>query len=54
MDGYNGEPEPLASFFSRAYVHGWRLGRVSAGLAEPDAAIRQINYAFENQSTSLQ
>jgi hypothetical protein len=51
MDGYNGEPEPLASFFSRGYVHGWRLGRVNAGLAEPDAAIRQRDYVFQNPST---
>ena len=51
--GAGGEPEPVASVFSRAYVHGWRVGRVNAGLDEPDAFIRLLDYAFQNQSTWL-
>lgn len=47
--GFSGQPEPSASTYSRSYVHGWRVGRVNAGIERPDAAIRQLDYAFESQ-----
>lgn len=40
MAGYRGEPEPLASVFSRAYVHGWRNGAADGGHRSYDAAQR--------------
>jgi hypothetical protein len=31
---------------SRAFLHGWRNGRVDAGLAEPDAAQEKVAAEF--------
>lgn len=35
--GFAGADEP-GNAFSRSYWHGWRNGRVDAGLAQPDDA----------------
>jgi hypothetical protein len=45
--GLRGDPEPLGSVYSRAYWHGWRAGRVTAG-DEPDAPQRLLAHAFES------
>ena len=37
FDGFHGGSMP-GSDRSRAYWHGWRNGRVDAGVVEPDAA----------------
>jgi uncharacterized membrane protein len=36
--GRHGAPEPIASYFSRAFVHGWRNGAVDGGHREQDEA----------------
>jgi hypothetical protein len=45
FDGFHGSPEP-GSDRSRAFWHGWRNGRVDAGLAEPDCAQRALEQEF--------
>lgn len=44
--GLAGDPEPLASVFSRAYWHGWRNGRVDGGHATPDAAQAALAHEY--------
>lgn len=46
--GYHGEPEPLASVFSRGYVHGWRNGATDAGHRPKDAAQAALAQAFRH------
>jgi hypothetical protein len=46
LDGFHDGPAP-GSDRSRAYWHGWRNGRVDAGLAEPDSAQLALDQAFE-------
>jgi hypothetical protein len=43
--GVSGEPEP-GSWASRALWHGWRNGRVAAGLAESDPAQDVLSYRW--------
>jgi hypothetical protein len=45
FDGFHGSPEP-GSDRSRAFWHGWRNGRVDAGLAEPDRAQHALELEF--------
>ncbi|MCQ8278077.1 hypothetical protein NFI95_06405 [Acetobacteraceae bacterium KSS8] len=45
LDGVSAGPEP-GSDRSRSYWHGWRNGRVDAGLARPDAAQIALDEAF--------
>ena len=45
LDGFHDAPDPTSGF-SRSYWHGWRNGRVDAGLAEPDAAQLALDAAF--------
>lgn len=45
LDGVSAMPAP-GSDRSRAYWHGWRNGRVDAGLAQPDAAQMLLADAF--------
>ena len=45
LDGVSGYPEP-GSDRSRGYWHGWRNGRVDAGLADPDLARVMLDAAF--------
>lgn len=45
LDGVSACPEP-GSDRSRAYWHGWRNGRVDAGLARPDTAQMLLEAAF--------
>jgi hypothetical protein len=45
FDGFHGSPPP-GSDRSRAFWHGWRNGRVDAGLAEPDFAQIALAQAF--------
>ena len=45
LDGFHGGPKP-GSDRSRAFWHGWRNGRVDAGLAEPDGAQRALEQEF--------
>ncbi len=45
FDGFHGAPTP-GSDRSRAFWHGWRNGRVDAGLAEPDSAQLALERAF--------
>ncbi len=45
FDGFHGSPEP-GSDRSRAFWHGWRNGRVDAGLAEPDHAQLALEQEF--------
>jgi hypothetical protein len=46
--GLRGDPPPTASYYSRAYWHGWRNGAVDGGHAEKDAA--QAHLAHLHQS----
>ena len=46
--GLEGHPEPLSSVYSRAFVHGWRSGRVDGGHNEADAPMRRLNHAFHS------
>lgn len=52
FDGFHGCPAP-GSDRSRSFWHGWRNGRVDAGLAEPDLAHRALEHAFQLLATSL-
>jgi hypothetical protein len=45
FDGFHGGAAP-GSGRSRSFWHGWRNGRVDAGLAEPDAAHCALERAF--------
>ena len=45
FDGFHGGPAP-GSDRSRSFWHGWRNGRVDAGLAEPDIAQRLLAQNF--------
>jgi hypothetical protein len=45
FDGFHGSAAP-GSGRSRGYWHGWRNGRVDAGLAKPDAAQHALEEAF--------
>jgi site-specific DNA-cytosine methylase len=46
FDGFHGGPPP-GSNRSRAFWHGWRNGRVDAGLAKPDFAQLALERAFQ-------
>jgi hypothetical protein len=46
FDGFHGGSPPGSSR-SRAFWHGWRNGRVDAGLAKPDFAQRALERAFQ-------
>ena len=45
FDGFHGASSP-GSDRSRSYWHGWRNGRVDAGLAEPDTAQLALARSF--------
>ena len=45
FDGFHGGAAP-GSDRSRSFWHGWRNGRVDAGLAVPDAAQRSLEQEF--------
>jgi hypothetical protein len=45
LNGFHGSSEP-GSDHSRAFWHGWRNGRVDAGLAEPDCAQLSLDQEF--------
>lgn len=45
FDGFHGSAAP-GSDRSRSFWHGWRNGRVDAGLAEPDFAQRALEQEF--------
>jgi len=47
FDGFHGDPAP-GSDRSRSYWHGWRNGRVDAGLADPDFAQVALRRAFRS------
>lgn len=40
--GLRGDPEPVASYFSRAHWHGWRNGAMDGGHRQPDAAQQHL------------
>lgn len=44
--GMHGLPEPVASCFSRSFLHGWRNGACDAGLLEPTPAQRLLAHAI--------
>ena len=44
--GAAGDPEPLASSFSRAFVHGWLNGAVDGGHRPKSAAQAMLAHAF--------
>ena len=52
FDGFHGAPEP-GSDRSRAFWHGWRNGRVDAGLAEPDEAYHKLQREFSVLARTL-
>jgi hypothetical protein len=45
FDGFHGSAEP-GSDRSRSFWHGWRNGRVDAGLTEPDNAQQALEQEF--------
>jgi hypothetical protein len=45
FDGFHGSAAP-GSDRSRSFWHGWRNGRVDAGLAEPDFAHQALEQEF--------
>jgi hypothetical protein len=49
FDGFHDSPPP-GSDRSRAFWHGWRNGRVDAGLANPDLAQIALEYAFRQMA----
>lgn len=51
--GFHGEPEPLASVYSRAWWHGWRLGQVHAGITEPPADLVLLAFIADPPSLHL-
>lgn len=53
LAGMAGAPEPLASTFSRAYVHGWRNGRVDGGHAETDPAQQHVARQYTEAQRSV-
>lgn len=52
FDGFHGSPAP-GSDRSRSFWHGWRNGRVDAGLDLPDAAQRMLEEAFRMLSQTV-
>lgn len=44
--GFHGEPEPVASVYSRSWWHGWRNGAVDGGHRTSDAAQAILARAF--------
>lgn len=46
MAGFRGDPEPVASVFSRSWWHGWRNGAVDGGHRDKDAAQAILAQAF--------
>lgn len=48
--GFAGEPEPVASVYSRSFLHGWKNGAVDAGLRPKDGA--QALLAHEHQAAT--
>ena len=52
FDGFHGCPPP-GSDRSRSFWHGWRNGRVDAGLAEPDLAQRVLEQEFRLFATAM-
>jgi hypothetical protein len=52
FDGFHGSPEP-GSDRSRSFWHGWRDGRVDAGLTEPDCAQQGARVPPDRRDTPL-
>lgn len=46
LAGSQGLPEPVASVYSRAYVHGWRGGAMDSGHLPPDPAYSVLTHLF--------
>ena len=44
--GLDGEPEPVASSFSRAFMHGWKNGAVDGGHRVEDVHQVRLCHAF--------